>query len=92
MRQFGRKEKRVQLYFNCSERMNHIERMLKRVDYKDIVFIMEVGGDYGPAKLKVKFGKGWMGRGAEIRGVDYFYGDKKGIIVFITIFSNADMM
>ena len=30
------------------------------------MFIMEVGGDYGPAKLKVKFGKGWMGRSAEI--------------------------
>ena len=63
MRQFRRKENRVQLYFNCSERMDHIERMLKRVDYKDIVFIMEVGGDYGPAKLKVKIGKGVDGKG-----------------------------
>jgi hypothetical protein len=91
MRQFRRKENRVQLYFNCSERMDHIERMVKRVDYKDIVFIMEVGGDYGPAKLKAKFGKGWMGRGAEIYVVNNLGGEPKGITVSITISESTYM-
>jgi hypothetical protein len=82
MRQFRR---RVQLYFNCPNKIDNIERMLKRVDYKDIVFIMEVGGDYGPAKLKVKFGRGWMGKGAEIHAVNNLKGEPKGIRVSITI-------
>ena len=65
MRQFTRrKEERVQLYFNCLEKMDYIERMLKRVDYMDTMFTMEVRGENGPTKLKVKFGKGWMGKGA----------------------------
>jgi hypothetical protein len=71
--------------------MDHIERMVKRVDYKDIVFIMEVGGDYGPAKLKVKFGKGWMGRGAEIYVVNNLGGEPKGITVSITISESTYM-
>jgi hypothetical protein len=85
MRQFRRRENRVQLYFNCSERMDHIERILRRVDYKDIVFIMNVGGDYGPTKLKVKFGRGWMRKGAEIHAVNNLRGEPKGIRVSITI-------
>jgi hypothetical protein len=32
-----------------------------------------------------------MGRQAEIRGVDYFYGGPKGIIIFITISEYSDL-
>jgi hypothetical protein len=32
-----------------------------------------------------------MGRSAEIRGVDYFYGGPKGIIIFITISETVDV-
>ena len=65
--------------------MDHIERMLRRVEYKDIVFIMEIGTGYGPARLKVKFGMGWMGKGAEIHVVNNLRGEPKGIRVSITI-------
>ena len=86
MRQFTRREEeRVQLYFNCLEKMDYTERMLKRVDYMDTMFTMEVGGENGPAKLKVKFGKGWMGKGAEIHRVNNLKGEPKGIMVLITI-------
>ena len=89
-----REEERVQLYFNCPEKVEHIERMLKRVvGYKDIVFtFISIATSGRSTRIKVKFGRGWTGRGAEIRGVDYFYGGKKGIIVFITISSNAYMI
>ena len=85
MRQFtGRKE--VKLYFNCYGRMDHIIRMLKRVDYRDIMFTMEVLCENdGLAKLKVKFGKGWMGKNAEIYKVNNLKGEPKGIMVHITI-------
>ncbi|CAB4007392.1 gag [Paramuricea clavata] len=46
---------------------------------------MEVDGENGPAKLKVKFGKGWMGKGAEIHRVNNLKGEPKGIMVLITI-------
>jgi hypothetical protein len=62
MRQFtGRKE--VKLYFNCPRQMDRIISMLKRVDYRDTMFTMEVLCENdGLAKLKVKFGRGWMGK------------------------------
>jgi hypothetical protein len=83
MRQLRR---RAQLYFNCPEKKeDHIERMLRRVEYKDIAFIMEIGTGYGPARLKVKFGMGWMGKGAEIHAVNNLRGEPKGIRVSITI-------
>ncbi|CAB3997852.1 Hypothetical predicted protein [Paramuricea clavata] len=38
------------------------------------------------------FGKGWMGRNAEIRGVDCVSGGPKGIIIFITISESVDVI
>ena len=42
MRQFMRRaDLRIQLYFNCPEKMDRITRMLKRVDYRDIMFTIK---------------------------------------------------
>jgi hypothetical protein len=81
MRQFtGRKE--VKLYFNCPRQMDRIIRMLKRVDYRDTMFTMEVLCENdGLAKLKVKFGRGWMEKNAGIYRVNNLKGEPKGIMV-----------
>ena len=88
MKRFTIKE-RVQIYFNCPDKMERIERMLKRADYDDVSLTLTYTGPTGrPAWLRIRFGSGWTGRGAKIQGVDYLYGGRKGIIVFITISSN----
>ncbi|CAB4020656.1 Hypothetical predicted protein [Paramuricea clavata] len=77
------------LYFNCPDKMKRIERMFKRADYKDVSLALTFTRPTGSrSRLRVRFGRGWTGRGAEIQGVDYLYGGKKGIIVFITISSS----
>jgi hypothetical protein len=86
MRQFAAR-KEVKLYFNCYGRMDRIIRTPKRVDYRDFMFTMEVLRNEfdGKAKLKVKFGRGWMGKNAEVYWVNNLKGEPKGIIVSITI-------
>jgi hypothetical protein len=72
---FRRTDNKVQLYFNCPEKMDRIVRMCRYTGYKDMtVIILTMGGIDIVAKHRIKFGKGWMGRNAEIRGVDYVYG------------------
>jgi hypothetical protein len=100
MRQFTRREEvGVQFYFECPEKMDRIIRMLKRADYKDLIFTVKVACYDGDnididdaiplprlAELKVKFGKGWMGKDARIRIVDdSILRTPKGIRVFITM-------
>ena len=94
MRRFTRREdNKVELYFNCPEKINHIVRICKYTDYKDITIIIHTFGESGlPAKHRIKFGKGWMGKGAEIRGVDYLYGGQKGIHILITISESVDVI
>jgi hypothetical protein len=94
MRQFTRSEdNKVQLYFNCPEKINQIARMCKYTDYKDITVIIHTFGESGlPAKHRIKFGKGWMGKGAGIRGVDYLYGGLKGIHILIIISESVDVI
>jgi hypothetical protein len=94
MRQFTRREdNKVQLYFNCPEKINQIARMCKYTDYKDITIIIHTFGESGlPAEHRIKFGKGWMGKGAGIRGMDYLYGGLKGIHILITISESVDVI
>jgi hypothetical protein len=92
MKRFTIKE-RVQIYFNCPDKMERVERMLKRADYEDVSLTLTYTGPTGrPAWLRIRFGSGWTGRGAEIQGVDYLYGGRKGIIVFIPISSNLHII
>ena len=75
-----------QMYFNCPEKMDRIERICKYTNYEDMTVIISTIGERGLiAKHRIKFGKGWIGRNAKIRGVDYVSGGPKGIIIFITI-------
>ena len=79
--------------------MDRIISMLKRVDYTDIMFTMEflcVNGelpeDDGTVKIavhRVKFGKGWMGKNAEIHRISNLWGQPKDITVSINIFKYA---
>ena len=55
------------------------------------VIITTIGERGLEVKHRIKFGKGWMGRKAEIRGVGYFYGGPKGITIFITISESSDV-
>ena len=81
-----RMDNKVQLYFNCSEKMDRIARMCKHTDYKDMTVIISTMGKIGLiVKHSIKFGKGWMCRNAEIRGAYYLYGGLKGIHILITI-------
>ena len=67
---FRRTDNEVQLYFNCPEKMDRITRMCKYTNYKDMAIIITTIGEGGlEAKHRIKFGKGWMGKGAEIRSV-----------------------
>jgi hypothetical protein len=66
--------------------MDRIARMCKYTNYEDMTVIITTIGEGGlEAKHRIKFGKGWMGRNAEIRGANYLYGGPKVIIIFITI-------
>ena len=90
---FRREDNKVQLYFNCLDKINQIVRMCKYTDYKDITVIISTIGESGfPAKHRIKFGKGWMGKGAEIRGAYYLYGGLKGIHILITISESVDVI
>jgi hypothetical protein len=89
---FRRTDNKVQLYFNCPEKIDRIVRICRYTDYKDMtVIILTMGGIGIVAKHKIKFGKGWMGRNAGIRGVDYVYGGLKGIHILITISESVDV-
>ena len=67
--------------------------MCKYTDYKDITVIIHTFGESGlPAKHSIKFGKGWIGKDAEIRGVSYLYGGLKGIHILITISESVDVI
>ena len=96
MRQFTRREEEtVQIYFYCPEKMDRIISMLKRVDFTDIMFTTkflclndELPEDDGSAKVaghKIKFGKGWMGKNAEIHRISNILGEPKGITVSIDV-------
>ena len=94
MRQFiKRVDNKVRLYFNCPEKINQIVRMCKCTNYKDITVITHTSGELGlPAGHRIKCGKGWMGKGAEICGVYYLYGGLKGIRILITIPKSVDVI
>ena len=82
-----------QMYFNCPEKMDRIERICTYTKYDDMTVIISTIGERGLiAKHRIKFGKGWMGRNAKIRGVDYVSGGPKGIIIFITISESVDVI
>jgi hypothetical protein len=67
--------------------------MCKYINYEDMSVVITTLGETGLlAKHRIKFGKGWMGKGAEIRGVDYLYGGPKGITIFITISESVDVI
>jgi hypothetical protein len=77
---------RVQLHFNCPEKMDSIKRLCRYTNYEDTTVIISTIGETGLlVKHRIKFGKGWMGGNAEIRVVDYVYRGSKGVIIFITI-------
>jgi hypothetical protein len=77
---------RAQLYFNCPEKMNHIKRMCKYTNYKDMTVILSTLSEGGlVAKHRIGFGKGWMGKDAGIKGVSYYSGGLKGIRILITV-------
>ena len=58
---FGRMDRKVQLYFNCPEKMDRIAKMCKHTDYKDMTIIITIMGKRAlDARLRVKFGKGWI--------------------------------
>jgi hypothetical protein len=81
------------MYFNCPEKMDRIERICTYTKYDDMTVIISTIGERGLiAKHRIKFGKGWMGRNAKIRGVDYVSGGPKGIIIFITISESVDVI
>ena len=90
---FSRTDNEVQLYFDCHEKMDRITRMCKYINYEDMSVVITTLGETGLlAKHRIKFGKGWMGKGAEIQGVDYLYGGPKGITIFITISESVDVI
>ena len=90
---FRRSNNEVQLYFNCPEKMNRIKRLCKYTNCEDMTVIISTIGEKGlVVKHRITFGKGWMGRNAEIRGVDYVSGGPKGINIFITISESVDVI
>jgi hypothetical protein len=86
---------RAVLIFNCSEIVDRIERMLKRVSYGDIIITLELekpildgpfAGRNRTSKINVRLGEGWMGKGAEIGSLIYNANGKPyGIIVIFNI-------
>jgi hypothetical protein len=65
--------------------MDGIERMHKRTNHKNIVFAAKIRGISRTAGIRITFGKGWMGNGAEVHTVDNLMGEPKGIVVIVTI-------
>ena len=87
MTSFIRSNTKVQLYFNCPEKMDRIARMCKETNYEDMTLIISTKNPFTgrQAKHRIRFGKGWMEKDAEIQLVDYIYGGSKGIIIFTTV-------
>jgi hypothetical protein len=93
MMSFRRTNTKVQLYFNCPEMMDRIARMCKYTNYEDMaVIILTIGESDLIAKHRIKFGKGWMGKDAGIKGVNYDSGGPKGIRILITIYESIDVI
>ena len=44
---FGRTDRKVQLYFNCPEKMDRIAKMCKNTNYKDMSIITTIEGELG---------------------------------------------
>ena len=59
MRQFtGMEKERIQFYFNCPEKMEYIEKMIKHTNYKDIVFtLVFTGPTVRPAGIRSRLGR-----------------------------------
>jgi hypothetical protein len=76
------------LFIDCHEKVPQIERMCKRVNYEDMMFIVDKL-DHENRKLVrfgFKFGNGLMGRNAEIRKVMLDkWGGEEGILVIANI-------
>ena len=88
-----RTDSRVKLYFNCPEKMNRIERMCKYTNYEDMTVVISTIGERDLiAKHRIKFWKGWMGKDAGIKGVNYDSGGLKGIHILITISESIDVI
>jgi hypothetical protein len=61
------RKRRRGLFIDCSqEKVLQVERMCKRVNYEDMMFIVEAIGNV-PTRFGFKFGNGLMGKNAEIR-------------------------
>jgi hypothetical protein len=83
-----RRKCRHGLFIDCHEKVPQIERMCKRVNYEDMMFIVDKL-DHENRKLVrfgFKFGNGLMGRNAEIRKVMLDkWGGEEGILVIANI-------
>jgi hypothetical protein len=65
--------------------MNQIERMCKHTNYEDMkVIISTISERNLTARHEVKFGEGWMGKDAGIKGITNRSGDLKGIRILLT--------
>jgi hypothetical protein len=72
---------RCGFFIDCHEKVPQVERMCKRVNYKDMMFIIEFSmnkfdevmhlppAGQHIARVGIKFGDGLIGKGAEIRKV-----------------------
>ena len=79
------KKERIQFYFNCPEKMEYIEKMIKHTNYKDIVFTLVFTGPTGrPAGIR---SRPRLGRNVVLWVVGSSYCRRKGISV-CTILSN----
>ena len=93
MTSFRRTDTKVQLYFNCPEKVDSIGRMCKYTNYEDITVIISTIGERDLiAKRRIKFGKGWMGKDAGIKGVNYDSEGLKGIHILIVISESIDVI
>ena len=76
-------KERIQFYFNCPEKMEYIEKMIKHTNYKDIVFTLVFTGPTGsPAGIRSR-----LGRNVVLWVVGSPYCRRRGIAV-CTILSN----
>jgi hypothetical protein len=93
MTTFRRTDTKVQLYFNCPEKVDRIGRMCKSTNYEDMTVIISAIGERDLiAKHIIMFGKGWMGKDAGIKGVGYVSEGPKGIRILITISESIDVI
>jgi hypothetical protein len=84
-----RRKRRYGLYIDCHEKVPQIERMCERVNYGDMMLIIEkiihrhIHDDPKLVRFGFKFGSGVMGRGAEIRKImlDTVWEGEEGILV-----------